>query len=100
MNDEIFLTSLAIGGITKLITLKRPTPGRQVSTAAGLIIASVLLAILVPESGNYTARLVLIAWALMDILGEYAGLLIDKYRVKRETGKWRRKMEEKQGTQL
>lgn len=98
MNDEIFLTSLAIGGITKLITLKRPTPGRQISTAAGLIIASVLLAILVPESGNYTARLVLIAWALMDILGEYAGLLIDKYRVRKEAKGWQRKTDAKPKT--
>lgn len=100
MNQDIFLTCLAVGGITKLITLKRPTPGRQVATAAGLLLTAVFLSILIPEDDTYTAEMVLIAWAVMDIFGEYVGRVVDKYRVTKEAKEWLKTTEQAQRTRL
>lgn len=83
-NTEVFLSIVAFGGIAKFLSLRYPSPGKKAVTAGALLIAAFFFGLTTPQESTRTAEYMAIAYAVVDLAGEYFGMKVDKYLVRRQ----------------
>lgn len=80
MNVEAALVYLAVGSISKLVTLRYPTPGERIGTVAEIVGGAGFAGLLIPP-GNNMAHFVVIPFIAV-VIGEWLSRLIDYSRMK------------------
>lgn len=83
MNTVLFWAYIAIGMISKWLTMKRPTPGEKLVVLPITLLGALLVAWLIPRELNTAAIVVLAVFHSGEILGKVMGKGVDKLRVLR-----------------
>jgi len=84
MDTNVVVAYLAIGGMTKLVTLQYPTPGQRWATALTIVLGGCLagwLALYLPAEQRYLSVAFLALPFLGDVIGVWIGRLIDRIRL-------------------
>lgn len=92
MNSDLFWAYIALAAVSKLLTMKRPTPGEKLAVLLVTVAMALLVARFVPQEMN-TAVIPVIAFFFGgDVAGDWLGVGFDKLRVLRASRTWLAKL--------
>lgn len=86
MNPQIALLYIAVGSTSRLLTMRRFSPGARVSSVLTVIFMGVVIAYVLPYLPDTAASGAAAAIGMIyggDIIGEWLGRQIDGLRVRR-----------------
>ncbi len=92
MNTSLFWAYIAIGMISKWLTMKHPTPGEKLIVLPVIFTGALIVAWLIPRDLNTAAIVVLTVFHGGEIAGRWISQGIDKLRVLRAVRSVRAKL--------
>lgn len=93
MNWNLFAAYVAIGALTELLSMRYPSPGRQVATGLSVLMSGVVIAVAIPPAVNGPVVFGLAIAGTNRVFGRFAGTAIDKARIWIDAQKYRKSSE-------
>lgn len=92
MNTSLFWAYIAIGMVSKWLTMKRPTPGEKAVAIPVIVAGALVVAWIIPQELNAAVIPVLAVFHGGEVIGRILSIGIDKVRVGLAVSGWRTKL--------